>query len=294
LHTISSFEDLYRYTSRVSSKFCFRLWDVGLGLSIWIQTPNGQNHWIDLGKTEDFSPSDHVSSKYGVKNIDYLLVSHPHADHLSDLPEFIRKFGLPKNLCRNKTLPEKEKFGTLDSDWQKEFKKIDNWLGSNAPWERNPTNPDVNGGVEYKIFCNNYSEEIKGNDTSVVAFLLYKELLIVCPGDIEPKGWDKLWIDNFAVILDLIRRSNKRILVAPHHGRKTTYSEHMMNVISPHLVIISDVYGDAETHPDYREKSKGMNIGNETKKYLSTKRGGRIEITVGPIGQPMVHQYEYS
>lgn len=291
---MSTFEDLYRYTSKEPTKFCFKLWDVGHGLSIWIQTPNGQNHWIDLGKTDSFSPSNYVSSKYGIKNIDYLLISHPDADHLSDLPEFIRKFGYPKNVCRNKSLPEEEKFGSLGSEWQKEFKKIDNWLSMDALWEKDPTNPNINGGIKYIILYNKYSDEIRGNDTSVVAFLLYQGFLIVCPGDIESKGWDKLWIDNVFTIQGIINSSNKRILIAPHHGRKTTYSEHMMNVISPHLTIISDIYGDAETHRDYREKPKGINIENEIKKYLSTKRGGRVEIIVGPDGQVTFHQYEYS
>ena len=37
----------------------FTLWDVGHGISIWINTPNGTNHWIDLGRTPEFSPSKH-------------------------------------------------------------------------------------------------------------------------------------------------------------------------------------------------------------------------------------------
>ena len=30
------------------NKLVFTLWDVGHGVSIWIRTPNGSNHWIPL------------------------------------------------------------------------------------------------------------------------------------------------------------------------------------------------------------------------------------------------------
>ena len=65
----------------------FVIWDVGHGLCIWIQTPKGHHHWIDCGaETEnDFSPAEHVNSKHGVKTIDYLIITHPDADHLREL-----------------------------------------------------------------------------------------------------------------------------------------------------------------------------------------------------------------
>ena len=53
----------------------FTLWDVGHGVSIWINTPNGANHWIDLGRTPEFSPSEHVARAYRISDIDYLAVS---------------------------------------------------------------------------------------------------------------------------------------------------------------------------------------------------------------------------
>ena len=64
-------------------------------MSIWINTPNGTNHWIDLGRTPEFSPSEHVERTYHVSDIDYLVISHPDEDHLEDLPQFRETFGNP-------------------------------------------------------------------------------------------------------------------------------------------------------------------------------------------------------
>ena len=94
----------------VSDQLVFTLWDVGHGISIWIQTPSGAHHWIDLGKTPEFSPSEYVGRRYGVTKIDYLIVSHPDQDHLEDLPNFKQTFGDPRLLLRNKTLPTQEIF----------------------------------------------------------------------------------------------------------------------------------------------------------------------------------------
>lgn len=90
----------------------FIIWDVGHGLCIWIQTPKGHHHWIDCGAAteNDFSPAEHVNSKHGVKAIDYLIISHPDADHLRDLPNLVNKIGSPRTLHRNTTLPPDEKY----------------------------------------------------------------------------------------------------------------------------------------------------------------------------------------
>ena len=107
-------------------KLMFTLWDVGHGVSIWIKTPNGSNHWIDLGRTPEFSPSEHVGRTYSVSGIDYLVISHPDADHLEDLPNFRVTFGDPRVLHRNKSLPATDMFGQGAFQYQKEYAYLHN------------------------------------------------------------------------------------------------------------------------------------------------------------------------
>jgi competence protein ComEC len=274
------------------SSFRFKLWDVEHGLSMWIQTPNGQNHWIDLGKTESFSPSEHVKAMYGVNSIDHLIISHPDKDHLEDLPNFIVNFGDPIALSRNRKLPEKEKYGSLEYDYQEIYKRLDTSFTKDVTEENDPRRPEVNGGLEYCIRYNRYSGDNKPNNTSVVIAILYNGLLLFCPGDIEPDGWDILHNNSGADFEELINRASIRVLVAPHHGRKSGYSEHMMDFVNPNLVIISDVWGDSETHPQFREKPLGISQNGQTLKYFSTKRNGRVEITESSSGGFEFHQFE--
>ena len=185
-------------------KLVFSLWDVGHGVSIWINTPNDTNHWIDLGRTPEFSPSEHVGHAYHVSDIDYLVISHADKDHLEDPPQFRETFGDPRVLRRNRSLPATNMFGQRTFQYQREYADLHNRFTAPITHAEDPTNPDCNGGVRYAIHSLDYgtrvngstvlgSAVIEGNDTSIVVMLLYEGVLFVCPGDIEPLGWCELW-----------------------------------------------------------------------------------------------------
>jgi competence protein ComEC len=279
--------------------FTFSLWDVGHGLCVWIQTPNRHNHWIDCGKTDAFSPSEHVKKAHGVNNLDYLIISHPDIDHIGDLPNLVNALGKPRTLSRNKTLPDDEKFQSGTLECQTVFKELDTTYTRSVEWKESPHNPEFNGGVEVKTGYNGFTEEMKGNNTSIVALYHYGGWLFACPGDIEDAGWRKLWTTKGAEFGPLITKSAWRVLVAPHHGRTSGYSEALMDDIKPHLVIVSDVVGQSETDRRFRENPPGLSIkvAPETEirlwKYLSTKGGGRVRFEIASTGNYKAHQYEY-
>jgi len=259
------------------------IWDVGHGLSITLSMPNGDLHWIDLGSTDDFSPSRHMYG-LGHREVKNLIITHPDQDHLSDLPAFFESFGLPTNLTKNQTIPDAVAIGSGEFEYQKVLRKMYNRRRIPCAWDQDPRNPKNNGGVEFFQESNDYDgDSITGNNASIVSFIYYEDFLLVCPGDLEPEGWEVFYSSNERDILDSLIDTELRVLIAPHHGRMSGYSEHMMDMIRPHAVIISDVWGDSETHPDYYTRPVGINFGEgNTKKYYSTKRGGRVKIEITP------------
>lgn len=279
------------------SEFTFTLWDVGHGLSIWLGMPSGAVHWIDLGRTPDFSPSSHVRSRHHIPSVDYLVISHPDKDHLEDLPSFARNFGDTRVLHRNKTLPAAEKYGEGGLEYQQRYQDIDTRFNASVAWATDPMNPAFNGGVEYVVHSLCYGQDslgqaIHGNDTSLVVFLRYLDTLIVCPGDIEPRGWQELWRMYQHDFDRLTRDTRIRFLVAPHHGRKSGYCKEMMDAVDPHAVIISDIWGQSETHPSYFTVPHGLSSSSGTLvKCYSTKRKGRVRIGVSTSGVS-VDQYQ--
>lgn len=270
----------------MANKMIFTLWDVGHGLSIWIKTPAGHNHWIDAGSNsnDDFSPAKHVFENYSEKNMDYLIISHPDKDHIENLPDLIDFFGEPRVLCRSKSLPAKEKYGDESFEYQRVYKDLDTRFTSPITYEKSPQNPDYNGGIEIKNDNLDYRKDLIANNTSVVVFYYYADHLFVCPGDIEPAGWAELWANSSAKFQPLIEKASHRILVAPHHGRESGYCQDMMDSINPHLVLIADKWGGGETDRGFRENPLGLDLNGYTEKYKSTKTNGRLKFTIREDG----------
>jgi beta-lactamase superfamily II metal-dependent hydrolase len=273
-----------------------RIWDVGHGLSVWIRTPAGQSHWVDVGFNPDgdFSPSKHVSQKYPQSSrIDYLVISHPDKDHFDDLHNMIEVLGEPRVLLRNKSVPDKFKFDSGQFAYQQAFMKLDRKFTESIDWAISPSNPEHNGGIGVSHFMLSWEDvqdfEKPLNNSSIVMAYQYANTLIVLPGDIEEQGWELLYSKHRSKIDSLIGSSLIRILVAPHHGRSSGYSASMMEAIDPHLVIVSDDHGRAPTDRRFRESSHGLVIDGVRTRYISTKSNQRVLLVIQQDGLKVVN-----
>ncbi len=268
----------------------FTLWDVGHGLSIWIKTPSGHNHWIDAGWNSEpaFCPAEHVKTVYKESALDFLVISHPDQDHIQGLPGIVANLGKPRVLLRNKALPDIDKFGSGTLTYQIVYKDLDTQYTS--PVIQSPCDPAFNGGVTVKHAHLDYSEGMKINDTSVVVFYSYEGWLFICPGDIEDSGWAKFWAKYSATFNPIIAAAKWKVLVAPHHGRTSAYSQDMIDTLKPNLILISDEHGLEPTDSRFREKASGLTLHGEFAKYYTTKLGGRIQFKIHTGGNYLFSQ----
>lgn len=67
-------------------EFLCNIWKVEHGSSAFIQTPNYKRVLMDAGRSDSFSPSEHLFHNWNITEINKLVVSHPHRDHIQDLP----------------------------------------------------------------------------------------------------------------------------------------------------------------------------------------------------------------
>ena len=79
------------------------VWDVQLGLAIHVKAPNGKYIVIDLG-TGAYNTSP--LRKRMFDNIAYMVITHPHLDHISDILNFDNN--PPKVLRRPNSLTNEE------------------------------------------------------------------------------------------------------------------------------------------------------------------------------------------
>lgn len=269
-----------------------RIWEVGAGLCIRIRTPSGQNHIIDAGSTDDFSPAEHIH-KYHWRDgdkLNFLIISHQDADHVSDLENIKEYLGEPKTYLRNKSVPEKEKYGLLQRMYQKLLKLFDEKYTQTTIWEESPRNPNINGGVRIESDHLDWKEAKTINNSSIVVAYEYMNVVTIFPGDIEDAGWQKLLEKNSTLFGDLLKNATSVILVAPHHGRESGYSQSMIDYFAPDLIVISDGFGAGETDPRFRTCASGLEIKGIETKFITTKTKGRKRITVSSSGHLEIHE----
>lgn len=66
--------------------------DVGQGDSEFIELPDGKTMLIDAGEADEAGKVIGYIDSLGYTKIDYLLATHPHADHIGGLPAVINKY----------------------------------------------------------------------------------------------------------------------------------------------------------------------------------------------------------
>lgn len=280
------------------TKFVF--WDVQHGNAAYIRTRNDQHIAVDLGVgklgdgNSNFSPLLHLRDNWDVSQLDSVIVTHPHRDHLGDVFNFDELS--PRTLSRPRHLSQTgiQADNPNDRFIQKYF-EIDRRYNQPIQEALNPFKPNNNGGVEFHTFEPSSCPSSNLNNHSMVTVVSYADSKMLIPGDNESASWDELLgREDFR---NAIRDTD--VLLAPHHGRKAGFSERLFEYIAPHLTIISDgPSGDTSATDLYAAKTKGWKVykrsgGSETRKCVTTRKDGVIVVDFGrnSEGTPFIAVY---
>jgi len=261
-----------------------KLWifNVGHGNCVYGETPK-RNFMLDCGadETNGFSPAKLLKEKYNAKNLDYLLISHPHVDHICDIIN-VDNYMSPTVLSRNKII-DVAKIEEENSEVFETHKDIiEKYLDMNSRYNQplqsleNPKTKDWSDGVRIVEYSNKDST-MNLNDLSIVAFMEFGGYTILYGGDLEEKGWNALLSKNYFV--EWLRSTD--VLIASHHGRESGFSSEIFKYCKPKLTIISDGrFGDTSATNRYVSVTSGMKVKNkgtvEDRKVITTRNDGHI------------------
>jgi competence protein ComEC len=271
------------------------IYSVDHGSAAHLRTPDGQLVVFDAGASDlGLSPVQRILLRAHRANtapqVDGLVLSHAHADHIRELEAFSGSLA-PRWLYRNRSTPAHLVYAAAGlssaSGALKRFAELDATYNVAIPFPRNrlllPGEPEPYLREVRLHFLGltmfDFDNGVAGlNNLSLVTIVRFGNLSVVLPGDIEPLG--QLLLLAKPGVRDLLREGAYRVLIAPHHGRRSgiAYGDSVypqfVDAICPSIVIVSDVHGSEHTCPElYRERATGHFVrcdGDGTKSCVRT------------------------
>ncbi len=280
-------------------------YDVEHGSCCHIITPNNKHILVDIGSKANNSISYYIKNKYfryyddviGNYTIDALIITHPHEDHIFDLPNL--KSILPP-IVINRPKGAFDITPQINTQKHIDIANTANEMNKNynvpVNPDESPFNPNVNGGVDIKIISPNNKWTNKQDLNTFSSIIIVKAFgyKFVLTGDNPADILQKMLDSNFENIKEQI--INADVLLAPHHGRTGEYCEDFFNLVNPKLTVVSDKsieYGTQyETAQLY--KGRGAKVNGLTRYVLTTRNDKTIEFDLSENGVNIVTgQEEY-
>lgn len=246
------------------------MFDVGHGDSFLLKTAKNKTVMIDTGGkyVDKKRQYNGTLSKYkilptlkkkGIKKIDYLIITHPHNDHMGELEVLCQELSFT-NVIINKqsfTQQQLEYINTLATIY--DFKMID-ILSLNTIYLDQFF-------IEFLDATIPHSED--QNEQSIITLVKYRGYKLLFMGDAT--------INNEQLLLAKYDLSNVDILKVGHHGSKTSSSEAFMQVTNPRISLISNGQNNKFHLPDMQVLN---NLKIINSKVYDTAQHGQVTITL--------------
>jgi competence protein ComEC len=236
---------------------------VGQGDGIYVEFPNGEKMIIDTGPPG----KDNMGIAYtiipyldhfGIKNIDYLVISHFDADHVGGMPYLLKN-----KQINNIFIPPFKKPA-----------KYHVWLNNYLSTHQQPKLYKLTAGQQLQVgqcqlsilnpLINKISSDRNAN--SIVILVNYKNNSFLFTGDL-PASQEKRIIREYK-----LKKIN--ILKAGHHGSNTSSCAELLKNLRPDLTVIS-VGRNNFGHPAPEVLSR---LNKYNLKYLRTDQNGAITV----------------
>ena len=234
---------------------------VGQGDSILIQSPNGKNMLVDGGaKSAGADVVAFLKSK-GVSRLDYVVATHPDADHIGGLIAVLNAFPISNFIDSGQahtTQTYLEMLSLIDS---KNINYITPKAGDKLALDSALTISVLNAAEQGD----------DNNEASIVLQVKYNGISFLLMGDADT-GQEKEIMSKYSI--------QSTILKAGHHGSNTSSSATFINTVKPKETILS--YGKANSY-GHPHKEVVANLQKVNSKIYSTAEAGNITVTTNGV-----------
>ena len=223
----------YRFPAPKVNQVWFGLFDVGQGLASIVRT---QHHILIFDTGPRFGSFDAGKAVilpylqfYGIKKIDMLMVSHGDNDHIGGAQSILQ------NIKVNKIL--------TSVPWKIKHHAHHCYRGQQWEWD----------GVQFKVLSPLKGEKYNGNNSSCVLRITAGNQSILLTGDMQKPIEDRL--------LAAKDKLSATVLVAPHHGSRTSSSWKFVKAAHPKFILYPTGYRNRFHFPSITVRHRYQKIG---------------------------------
>ncbi len=204
--------------------------DVGQGDATLILC-DGHAMLIDAGNNDKGTQVQRYLENQGVKELDYVIGTHPDADHIGGLDVVLYKFD-----CDTVMMP----------DCERDTRTYDDVIQTMKQKGYKNTFPEVGdsyvlGGASFTVVAPNDSYGSSTNDDSVGILLEHGENRFLFTGDAEEASEQDMLSNGPDLCADVFK--------AAHHGSRTANTEEFLREVSPAYAVISCGEDNSYGHP---------------------------------------------
>lgn len=215
--------------------------DVGQGSATLLMS-GSHAMLIDTGDSDQGTKIQLYLTKQGVKNLDYLVLTHPDADHIGGAPVIITKFGIGQLFLSNYEKDNKTTQKVRDAMQYKGLTASDYQVGDTFAL----------GNASFTIL-GPAKEYADSNNASIVIMVQNGNNRFLFTGDCEAEAEADLIASGADLSAD--------VYLAGHHGSDTASSQAFMDAVSPSYAVISCGEGNSYGHPHAEVLNRFRSMG---------------------------------
>lgn len=243
--------------------------DVGQGDCILIEDGTSAM-LIDAGNPENGPDIVSYIKKLGISKLDFVIATHPHADHIGGMADVINAFDIGR-IIMPKVEHTTRTFENLLLTIRNKGLKI------TAPV---PGTEYRLGNTSFTILAPNSSSYKNLNDYSVVVRLTYGSTSFLFTGDAEQTSEKEILAKGYNIKSDVLK--------VGHHGSKTSTTTRFLDAVSPRYAVICVGANNQYGHPAPETLSKLAERGikvyriDEAGTIIATSDGKSISFNKQP------------
>ena len=204
--------------------------DAGQGDSIFIELDGTKTMLIDAGTAESGDDIVGYIDNLGYNTIDYLVATHPHADHIGGMTDVFESFEI-KSVYMPDAVTDTKTFERFLDAIEKESCVVNEARAGMSIFSDGNLKADILSPV---------SEKYKDlNNYSVVVKLTHGNVKYLFTGDSEKEVEKQILNDDISA----------HVLKAGHHGSSTSSGEEFVRKVNPEVAVISCGKDNDYGHP---------------------------------------------